>query len=266
MQVASPIASGAGVALVTLFGSDGELLAAETGMLAARIVAAGARSVLVGGTVGEFYALTDAERAELFVEVRSAVPAEIPVIGHVGGVTAARATWLARAGADAGLSALIALPDGAGLHSYYSAIAGAADLPLLAYHLPQSGGSVPLDGIADLPVVGIKDSSGDAGRLAAEVFTLDIQVYTGSAVLLGLAHSIRAAGAFLGLANAHPELCAQAIEGDGGAQRELAQLGVRQAGDFPGKLKEITAARWDVPAFTRTPAGRPVGQFVVSVD
>lgn len=261
MPVAEPVAAGAGAALITLFGPDGALLAAETGILATQLVAAGARSILVGGTVGEFYALTDAERADLFANVRAALPAEIPVIGHVGGVPVERAVWLAKTGLDAGLSALIALADADELLSYYAAIATAADVPLLAYHLPQSGRSVSLGQIADLPIVGIKDSSGDAGRLAAEVFTLDTHVYTGSGALLGLVHDIGAAGAFLGLANSHPELCAQAIAGDSAAQRELAQLGVRQAGDFPGKLKELTAARWGVPAFSRTPAGRRVGEF-----
>lgn len=265
MAVATPIAPGAGAALVTLFSSDGALLAAETGILAARLVDAGARSVLVGGTVGEFYALTDDERAELFARVRSAVPADVPVIGHIGGVPVDRAVWLARAGADAGLTALLALAAGtAGLGSYYGAIAEAAPLPLLAYHLPQSGAAVPLEDMPGLPVTGIKDSSGDGGRLAAEVFTLDTEVYTGATALLGLAHDIGAAGAFLGLANARPELCVQAIEGDSDAQKELARLGVWQAGDFPGKLKELAAARWDVPAFTRTPTGRRVGQFALN--
>ena len=73
-------------------------------------MAAGAASVLVGGTIGEFYALSDAERVSLFASVRAAVPAPVPVIGHVGGVPADRAArWPARPAA-AGLTALLALP------------------------------------------------------------------------------------------------------------------------------------------------------------
>ena len=94
-----------------------------------------------------------------------------------------------------------------------------------------------------------------------EVFTLAAEVYTGSTALLGLAEDIGASGAFLGLANACPELCAPAIWPEtASAQREVARLSVRQAGDFPGGLKQLTADRWQVPAFTRTPAGRPLGQ------
>lgn len=265
MLVATPIAAGAGVALVTLFGPDGGLLAAETGSLAASLVEAGARSVLVGGTVGEFYTLTDDERAELFTSVRAAVPIDVPVIGHIGGIPADRAVWLAGVAAEAGLSAVIAMAAGdAGLGTYLTAISEATSLPMLAYHLPQSGAVVPIEAMPDLPVRGIKDSSGDGGRLAAEVFGLDTEVYTGSAALLSLVHDLGATGAFLGMANARPELCARAIGGNSDAQKELARLGVRQAGDFPGRLKKLTADRWGVPAFTRTPAGRPVGQFTVN--
>ena len=255
------IAPGAGVALITLFDSAGGLLAQDTGDFAAALVACGAASVLVAGTVGEFYALSDEERVQLFAEVRAAVPAQVPVIGHVGGVPQDRAARLARVAADAGLSAIIALaPDRARLREYYEAIVAAAELPLLAYHFPLAGAVVPVDAIRGLPVAGIKDSSGDSARLAHQVFTLDIEVYTGATALLGLAHDIGAAGAFAGLANVDPEGCALAMGGDSAAQREIAQLGVELSGDFPGAMKERAAERFGVPAFARTPRGRPAGQ------
>ena len=264
----SPIAPGAGVALVTLFDSEGRLLAEETGKLAARIAAAGAASILVAGTTGEFYALDDAERAELFAAVRQAVPASVPVVAHVGGVTADRATALAQSAVDAGADALIALPTGVqDVRAYYGQIAAAATtIPVLAYHLPAAGGVVDVGDIPTLAVAGIKDSSGDGSRLATEVFTLDIEIYTGAHTLLGLAHDIGAAGAFLGIANVQPELCSQAFAGESHAQRRLAELGVKGAGDFPGKLKWLTAQRWAVPATTRTPPGLPVGQFSAALD
>ncbi len=256
------IAPGAGVALITLFDSGGGLLARDTGDFAATLVASGAASVLVAGTVGEFYTLSDEERAQLFAEVRAAVPAQVPVIGHVGGVPHDRAARLARVAADAGLSAIIALaPDRVRLREYYGAIvAAAAELPLLAYHFPLAGAVIPVDAIRGLPVAGIKDSSGDSARLAHQVFTLDIEVYTGATALLGLAHDIGAAGAFAGLANVDPEGCALAIGGDSTAQREIARLGVELSGDFPGAMKERAAERFGVPAFARTPRGRPAGQ------
>jgi 4-hydroxy-tetrahydrodipicolinate synthase len=190
-----PIAPGAGVALVTLFDGDGALLPGPTGELAARIAAAGAASVLVGGTTGEYYALSDAERVSLFASVRAAVPAPVPVIGHVGGVPADRAAVLAREAAVAGLTALLALPPaGTDLRAYYETVADAAHLPVLAYHLPQAGAVIPLADLPGLPVSGIKDSSGDAGRLTMEVFMLEAEVYTGSTALLGLAGTSGPAG------------------------------------------------------------------------
>jgi 4-hydroxy-tetrahydrodipicolinate synthase len=260
------IAPGAGVALVTLFDSGGRLLASQTGALAARIVAAGATSVLVAGTTGEFYALDDAERTQLVMAVREAVPADIPVIAHIGGVTADRSAAMARAAAAAGADALIALPNAAAdLRSYYGQIIeAAAGLPVLAYHLPAAGGVVGVGEIAGLGVAGIKDSSADGSRLATEVYTLEAEIYTGAHTLLGLAHAIGAAGAFLGIANVRPELCALAIAGDSDAQRTLAELGVDGARDFPGGLKRLTAQRWDVPAAARTPPGLGVGQFAAA--
>jgi 4-hydroxy-tetrahydrodipicolinate synthase len=256
------IAPGAGVALITLFASDGTLLAGKSAELAVSLVDAGAASVLVAGTVGEYYALSDQERLVLIEAVRLAVPPEIPVIAHVGGVPAERAEQLASGAAACGADALIALAREIGdLKAFYARISQASGgLPLLAYHLPQAGNIVEM---ADLPTLGvraIKDSSGEAGRLAMEQFTLDLEVYTGSANLLGLAHDIGAAGALVGLANVHPELCVSAFAGDSDAQRTLARVGTGSGRDFPGALKHLTAERWGCAPYSRTPSGLSVGQ------
>src|SRR4051812_16071241 len=109
MNGAAPIAPGAGAALVTLFASDGALLLDETAELARRLVEAGCASILVSGTVGEFYALDDGERVSLFEAVRRAVPQPVPVIAHVGGVPADRVAQLAAGASSSGADALLAL-------------------------------------------------------------------------------------------------------------------------------------------------------------
>ena len=80
---------------------------------------------------------------------------------------------------------------------------------------------MPVDVLGELPVAGIKDSSGDAERLLLEADALTAGVYTGSPVLLHLAGAIGCAGAILGLANVDPEGCARAWLGDGDVQRTL---------------------------------------------
>lgn len=254
---ATTLPTGAGVALVTLFDSQGTLLVDETAELAVRIVEAGAASVLVAGTVGEFYELDDEERVKLFVAVRTQVPAVVPVIAHVGGVPQARATALAKQAVDSGADVVLALPQHIqDVDAYYDAILGASgDLPVLAYHLPQVGGVVDLETLSRLGVDGIKDSSGDGERLAREVIDMLIPTYTGAGSLLGLAHNLGAAGAILGAANIWPELCARAVVGDADAQRELTQNTVRTRGAFPAALKQHAADRWGVSAHCRTPEG-----------
>lgn len=256
------IVEGAGVALLTIFDGDGNLLLDETRLLASFLVDAGMRSVLVGGTVGEYYALTDSEKIELFSAVRGVVPVEVPLILHVGGVPLARARELAIRAVASGADALIALPrDIDDQRGYYEEIVKiAGSVPVLAYHFPQVGASIGIDVLADLGVMGVKDSSGDASRLKIEVETLDIEVYTGATTLLNLAHEIGVPGAMLGIANIQPELSKLAFEGDAEAQRELEGIGAGIVHDFPGGLKRLAAQRWKLSAATRTPPGLRVSQ------
>lgn len=259
-----PVAPGPGVALITLFSEDGRLLASDTAQLAAQVVGAGAASVLVAGTVGEFYTLEDAERVELIAAVRAAVPADVPVVAHVGGVPEARVRQLIRAAVDSGADVLIALArEVADIRAYYDRILTAADgVPVMAYHLPAAGSVVPLSQIADLGLAGIKDSGSDAARFAAEVVTTTVDTYTGTAYLLGLAHDLGAAGALLGLANSHPELAVRAFAGDRDAQRDLVMMSVGLASDFPARIKQLARQRWDVPAVARTPSKQSIAQLM----
>jgi 4-hydroxy-tetrahydrodipicolinate synthase len=249
------VAPGAGVALVTLFDEDGTLLTAATAELATRLVEAGAASVLVAGSSGEFWALDDEERVALTRAVRAAVPGHVPVLGHVGGVPVERAAALAVAMNDAGVAGMLALPLGIAaedLASFYGAIVDAAGVPVLAYHLPQAGANVALDVLGGLGVAAIKDSSGDGERLAEEVLGLGIETYTGAPTLLGLAHDIGAAGAILGIANVRPELARRAFGGDRRALRDLAAESAQSSSNFPAGLKDMTSSRWGTPAYLRT--------------
>jgi 4-hydroxy-tetrahydrodipicolinate synthase len=262
----SPVCRGAGVALVTLFDSDGALLVSQTAELAAAIVAAGATSVLVGGTVGEYYTLDDEERVSVMKAVRAAVPSGVPVIAHVGGVSEERTAVLTKAAVAVGADALIGLPrDIADVRGYYDRLVETSEgVPVLAYHLPAARAVVPVEDLDDLGVVGIKDSAADAARFAAEIITTGVDVYTGSAFLLGLAHDLGATGALLGLSNGHPELGVRAFGGDSVAQLELALMSVKVSRDFPGQIKRFAAERWGVSAAARTPPGMSIAQLVAT--
>ncbi|WP_407727610.1 dihydrodipicolinate synthase family protein (plasmid) [Rhodococcoides fascians] len=249
-----PIAPGVGVALVTLFDHDGTLMVERTAALAQRLIEHGAASVMVAGTTGEFWALRDDERLHLVSAVRHAVGDHVPVIGHVGGVSTDRTTAMATRMESAGASAVIALPLGAAdstLHTYYREICVNTDLPVMAYNLPQAGASIPTEQLEQLPVTGIKDSSGDGARLVSEVVDMGLETYTGAPSLLGLAHEAGATGAILGLANVFPERTAAAFAGDRGASITMIPDFTASERNFPADLKAMTARRWGTPDGTR---------------
>ena len=247
----TPPFAGIGVALVTLFHDDLELDVAATADLAVRLVDAGVSAVVVAGSTGEASALSREERVALLRGVRDALPTgRATVIAGTGAPSARQAAVFtadaAEHGADAAL--VLAPPSSSDVRPYYDTIAKATpDLALLAYHYPAvAAPGIALAHLADLPVVGLKDSTGDADRLLAEMVLegWNRPVYTGSSALLSLAGPLGCPGAILALANAEPELCIAAFAGDAAAQLKLAPAHLGQRRAFPAAIKEMTAARF----------------------
>jgi 4-hydroxy-tetrahydrodipicolinate synthase len=153
-------------------------------------------------------------------------------------------------GADAVLA--LSPPGVADPRSYYDAIAKAATGPLLAYHFPgASQPGIPVDLLPDLPVSGLKDSSGDAARLLHEAEIFGGDLYTGAASLLTLCGDIGAAGGLVAAANMAPEDCIAALSGDGAAQVRVAAADRAAAVDFPAGYKRATAGRFGTSTTTR---------------
>jgi 4-hydroxy-tetrahydrodipicolinate synthase len=242
-----------GVALVTLFREDGALDAPATASLAARLVRLGVRCVLVAGTTGEANTLTPDERDELVRAVRDALPADVAVLAGTGAPTGRQAAALTERAFAAGADAALALspPGVADPRPYYDAVAKAGG-PVLAYHFPgASQPGVPVDLLPELPVSGVKDSSGDAARLLheREVFAGDL--YTGAAPLLLPAGAIGAAGGLVAAANTVPEDCVAAFAGDAAAQLRVAAAERAAVVDFPAGIKRATAARFGTSVVMR---------------
>ena len=105
--------------------------------------------------------------------------------------------------------------------------------------------------LAELPVAGIKDSSGDIRRLYDELNSFSGWLYTGSANLVLLAGAMDCAGAILGVANLQPELCVRAFAGDGQAQRQLVAAADAVAPSWPHGLKQAVAARFGTSSAVR---------------
>ena len=257
--MSAPLFRGVGVALVTLFDERLEVDVAATAGHAARLVDLGVTAVLVAGTTGEASSLDAGERRALVTAVRAAVPPRVPVIAGTGAPSARQAAALTAEAADAGADAALVLsPAGvADPRRHYDTVAKAApDLPLLAYHYPAvSAPGLALDLLADLPVTGLKDSSGDLERLLREVREWDRPVYPGSSAAISTAAALGCPGVILALANAEPEGCLAAFAPDAAGVR--AQLDLlpahldQRTGGFPRGIKRRTAARFGTPTSAR---------------
>jgi dihydrodipicolinate synthase/N-acetylneuraminate lyase len=256
-RLPEPLFRGVGVALVTLFREDGALDAAATAAHAACLVDLGVRAVVVAGTTGEASTLNPEERGELLAAVREAVPpgGGVAVLAGTGAPSARQAAAFTRAARDGGADGVLVLsPAGSSdVRQYYDKVARAAEgLPVLAYHFPAvSPPGIPVDGLAQLPVAGCKDSSGDPDRLLETLDSWDGALYVGSSALLALAGPLGCAGAILALANSEPERCAAAFAGDAGAQRAIAGAHRRAQVHFPLGIKTLTAERFGTAVTTR---------------
>jgi 4-hydroxy-tetrahydrodipicolinate synthase len=250
-----PLFRGVGVALATLFDDQGEVDAKATAEHAATLVELGVRAVVVAGSTGEASALTGEERIALLTTTRKAVPAGVPVVAGTGGPSARQAAALTRAAREAGADAVLALcpPRSNDPRPYYDAVAEAAgDLPALAYHFPQtSPPGIPVDALADLPVQGMKDSSGEPERLLAELEVFHHPLWVGAAPMVLMAGSLGIAGAILAVANVDPEHAIAAFAGDPDAQRALLPAHLRVKARFPHGLKEAIADRFGTTRATR---------------
>ncbi len=248
------IFEGVGVALVTLFDDEGEIDAPATADHAARLVEDGVQAVLVAGTTGEAATLDADERSDLLLAVRSAVDGRVPVIAGTGAPSTRQAVLLSKRAEHDGADALLVLspPSAVDPWPYYERVTSAVEVPVLAYHYPKaSAPGVPVDMLAELPVAGIKDSSGDAERLMLEAELMSAGVYTGSPVLVHLAGAIGCAGAILALANVDPEGCVRAWLGDGEVQRTLVNGHRAQAGAGIIGLKRALCALHGTSPVTR---------------
>jgi 4-hydroxy-tetrahydrodipicolinate synthase len=233
--MSGPLFTGVGVALATLFDEAGEVDAKATAGHAATLVELGVRAVVVAGSTGEASALTSEERIALLTETRKAVPAGVPVVAGTGAPSARQAAALTREAREAGADA-----------------EAAGDLPPLAYHFPQtSPPGIPVEALGELPIQGLKDSSGDPERLLAELEVFSHPLYVGASSILLMAGSLGIAGAILAVANYDPEHAIAAFAGDPAAQQALFAAHKRARHAFPFGLKRAIADRFGTSPATR---------------
>lgn len=136
----------------------------------------GTHGIIVGGSTGEFFSLTQEERIEQYAFAKKRVAGRIPVIAGINDLLVERCYELAAAARDSGIDALLvaappySLPSQKELAAHCLKIDRVANLPIMLYNYPGRTGinmeEAFLERVAqNRNVCAIKESSGDVDRI-----------------------------------------------------------------------------------------------------
>ena len=180
-----------------------------------RQIAAG-NGIFCGGTNGEFFALTEAEKRSVAEVAMELVAGRVPVVGHVGEVSTAECVRAGRFIAGLGVDAIAAITpwfvplSQDDLYYHFSTIADALEVPVYLYNIPaRTGNTIAPDTARRLAahpnIAGIKDSAGTYESLTGFInVAKEIEgfaVFNGPDSLIHQGFVDGCAGAVSGLAN-----------------------------------------------------------------
>ena len=165
-------------AVMTPFGDDDAVRTDVLTEMVSWYVDCGVDGIVGIGSMGEFGALSMDERRTVIAAILEAVDGRVPLTVGVSANTAAEAAAFAVDAAAGGVQGLMALPplvydaDDDEKIAFYAEVASATSLPLMVYNHPAGGkGDLTPELLARLceieNVVAVKESSGDARRIAA---------------------------------------------------------------------------------------------------
>lgn len=177
--------------------------------------AEGASGVVPNGSLGEYEAFSDQERAQVVVAAVEATSGTAEVIAGVSGKSAAEAVRWTEQAAEAGCTGVMCLPPTSHaptvneMLAHFEAVA-AVGIPVVAYNNPFS---TRIDLVPELAarlgeidgIVAIKEFSGDIRRVAhIKELAPDLQVMAGSDDVLVEEVFMGATGWIAGFSNAFP--------------------------------------------------------------
>ena len=182
---------GSMVALVTPM-ADGEVDLVRLRALVDFHVQAGTHAIVAAGTTGEAGTLSYSEKCLVIKTVIDAAHGRIPVIAGTAANATRESIELTRFAMSAGAHAVLIMtpayirPTQEGLYQHYSAIAHAVPIPIIVYNVPHRTACdlltetvIRLSSISN--IIGIKEATGDAARLAAIITGCEgrMDVYSG---------------------------------------------------------------------------------------
>ena len=174
-------------ALTTPFHRDGELDRTGWVELVRWAVDEGMHGIVVAGSSGEWFALDDEERIELFELARDAVDGRIPVIGCCNSLKPRDSLALARAAERLSLDGIIlapppyAVPNDREVVAFYEQVTSQVRLPLCLYNWPRGTnidmGRRLIEHLTELEtVVAIKNSTGSFAGFLDTFFAVKDQI------------------------------------------------------------------------------------------
>ena len=187
-----PIFTGSGVALATPFTNDGVDGEALKKLLDFQLEG-GTDAVIVCGTTGEAAAMSYEERLRTIESVVRHVDGRVPVIAGTGSNNTENAIALSRDAALAGADGLLVVTPfynkatQKGLVRHYTAIADAAEKPMILYNVPSRTGvkctAETYAALAQHPnIQGVKEASGDLALVqkTRELCPEDFSIWSGN--------------------------------------------------------------------------------------
>ena len=235
---AIPTFQGSLVALITPMLPDGSLDFDAYRKLIDWHAEQGTDGLVVVGTSGESPTVSVEEHVELIKVAVEHAAGRLPVIAGIGGNSTSEAIELSQhaksVGAQAGLSVVpyYNKPTQEGMYQHFKTIAEAVDLPAILYNVPgrtvANMSNETIVRLAQVPgIVGIKDATGDIGRLGLLLRDIPagFQVFSGDDPTAAALMLLGGQGNISVTANVAPklmhDLCMAAIQGNTALTRQL---------------------------------------------
>lgn len=133
--------------IVTPFNADGRIDMAALEPLVNNLVAQDVNGLIVGGTTGEYYALSNAERKELLLAVTKLTKGRVPLMAGINSTSTNESLDLGQHAKQAGYDAILLAapyycqPTQQELLTYALTVDDALDLPIMLYNFPAKSGT-----------------------------------------------------------------------------------------------------------------------------
>ncbi|MEN8238295.1 MAG: 4-hydroxy-tetrahydrodipicolinate synthase [Actinomycetota bacterium] len=180
-------------AIITPFDDDGSVDYVTFSRLVNHLVHNGSDGLVVAGTTGESPTLTAAEKSALFRTAVDAAKEKTYIVAGVGTYDTAESCETARMARDGGVDGVMAVtpyyskPPQSGIIAHMTAIADAAELPMMVYNIPgRTARLIEIDTLVELAghprICCVKDAVDDISWSLAALQALPegFAVYSGS--------------------------------------------------------------------------------------